>query len=142
MKNLLTKKNILLTGLVGALFLIIAMFPVDLGICEKNSYDCRTNFDFLQDIVSVFPIMFFFSLITYKMRDEVFDHWMKFAVWAVPTMMLLTYLILGGASQGGLGIESAYGGSFDAFLFMLLYGIFIGVSIYRIVSKYRELKYK
>lgn len=75
------------------------------------------------------------------MRDEVFDHWIKFAIWAVPTMIVLTYIIMGGG-QNGLGIESAYSNSFDALLYMLLYGTFIGISIYRIVSKYKQLKHR
>lgn len=89
-----------------------------------------------------FPLVptLLFSLITYKMRDEVFEHWVKFAAWFVPVMIVLTFLILGGASNGGLGIKSSYSDSFDAFLFMILYGTFIGVSLYRVVSKYKQLK--
>lgn len=142
MKNFLTKKNVLFLGLVGTL-LVCSQFLFGSETCGANQL-CNKVGDILnQDnliIISMMPFVFFFSLITYKMRDEVFEHWMKFAVWFVPAMIVLSYLILGGASSGGLGIESVYGGAFDAFLFMILYGIFIGVSLYRIVSKYKQLK--
>ncbi|MDO8520891.1 MAG: hypothetical protein Q7S52_02135 [bacterium] len=141
MKNLLTKKNVLIAGLAGVLLFIMAMFPVDLGICGENSYYCRKNLDAAELLLIPFVVFVFFSLITYKMRNEVFEHWIKFAIWGVPALIILTYLILGGASHGGLGIGSSYGSSFDALLSILLYGSFCGISIYRIISKYNQLKH-
>ncbi len=54
---------------------------------------------------------------------------------------MLTFLILGGGSNNGLGLAGAIGGAFDALLFIILYSIFCGISVWRIVSKYRQLKH-
>ncbi len=140
MKKILTKKNVLIFSSLGILLLIVSMYPTKVGVCADYSYDCKKNFDFLQDIVSIFPILFLFSFTTYKMKDEVFHHWMKFAVWATPAIMILTFLILGGGSNNGFGMAGAIGGAFDALLFIILYSIFCGVSIWRIVSKHRHTK--
>ena len=142
MKKFLSKKYLTPLFLLGAFVFFTPVIFYNIFDCYSNeTFVCSRNFQQITTLFGIFFITSLFSLITYKMRDEVFEHWIKFAIWAVPVIMVLTYLIMGGG-QNGLGIESAYGNSFDALLFILLYGIFIGISIYRIVSKYKQLKHR
>ena len=84
----MTKKNVLWIGVIGVGLFFIAMFPVNLGICEKSAYDCRKISDSMQMILSIFSLVFIFSLITYKMRQEVFQSWWRFARWFAPVIIL------------------------------------------------------
>ena len=144
MNKLLTKKNVLILSLFGTIFFLSPVIFYGIFDCyEHNIFLCSGEY---QHIVRLFVPFFYvfifsliFSLITYKMKQGVFDYWMKFAIWAAPMLMILTFLILGGGNNG-LGVEGAIGGGFDAMIFMILYGAFIGISIYRIVSKHRHLK--
>jgi|SRR3989344_1741827 len=142
MKNLLTKKAVLLICVAGTILFLAALFSREIGLCPPYSRgDCSDTFDQVAQIFLPILLPLIFSLITYKMREEVFEHWIKFAIWGIPVLIVLTYLILGGASNGGLGIGSSYGSSFDALLFILLYGTFCSISIYRIVSAYNHSKH-
>ncbi len=140
MNKFLTKKNILILSLFGTIFFLSPVIFYNIFDCyNQNTFLCSAEY---QHITMLFVLLIpnlVFSLITYKMRQEVFDYWMKFAIWATPLLMILTFLISGGGNNG-LGVEGAIGGGFDAMLFMILYGTFMGVSIYRIVSKYRQRK--
>lgn len=44
--------------------------------------------------INLLPIipLFFFSLITYKMQDEIYRKWLRFAQWWVPLSMLAIFL--------------------------------------------------
>lgn len=116
----------------------MAMFPVNLGICEKSSYDCRKTSDSVQMVLGVFSLIFFFSLITYKMREEVFQTWWKFARWFVPVIMLITFLI-NSKTRGG-GVVATMSGGFDILIIGIFYAIFIITSLVKIVMVYKRLK--
>jgi cytochrome bd-type quinol oxidase subunit 2 len=139
MKNLLTKKNVLwMSGVGGGIFLLF-LFALLYDFCGPYRQICKDIYTPAAYLFFSFPFVFFLSLVTLKMPNDVFRHWMNFTVWAVPVLIVLTYLLTAG-SNNGLGIESAYGGSFDTLLLVLLYGIFLGISLYRIVNKNKQLK--
>lgn len=89
-------------------------------------------------LIYIFPILLFLSLLTYRMRDEVFEHWMRFAVWAMPAVIIAHILMY---------VIFYRNGSPDVFekivvvpIFILIYGLFVLISLWRIVAKWRELK--
>ena len=100
--------------------------------CADNLIDLRNSL--LLILLISFPV-FLFSLITYKMRNEVFEYWMKFAKWAIPTTMIIFFFI--GTIPRGSGLMS---GMVEAFFYLLALGIFCIVSLWRIAKKYIELK--
>lgn len=148
----LTKKIVFEIGVIGSLLLIVStiirktFFSID-GYCYlKYSDVCSTinnittwnvyNFD--NFLIYIFPILLFFSLLTYRMQDEIFKHWVRFAVWGVPTVIIAHTLMYAIFYRNG---------SPDVFerivvvpIFILIYGLFIIISIWRIVSKWRELR--
>lgn len=137
MKNLLTKKNVLIGS--STYFLIVALIFVAAEICDKKDF-CRIREDEFPGILIfiLLPLffVFIFSLLTYRMRPFVFDYWMKFAVWATPLLMLLTYMINMGGNNG-FGVEGVIGGAFDAMILMILYGLYCGISIWRVAHAHR-----
>jgi len=127
-------------GVIGVGLFFIAMFPVNLGICEKSAYDCRKISDSIQMILGILPFLLFFSLITYKMREEVFQSWWRFARWFVPVIMLVTFLVNSQGRSGGMGISGVISSSFNLFIIGIFYAIFIITSAIKIVLAYRRKK--
>ena len=131
---MLTKKNVLKISLVYILLTAIIFLVAEM--CHSSW--CMVREDkfpgsLLLILFPLFPTLLF-SLITYKMPDEVFRGWIKFARWAVPVMIVVTYL---NNSDQSSNIMS---GTFDALLYVLLYGTFILVSLILIITKYLKLR--
>lgn len=74
------------------------------------------------------------------MRDEVFDAWIGFAKWFIPVIIFITLIIQSGGGSGGF--SGAVSGWFDAMIIGFLYVVFILVSLWKIVSAYRETRKK
>lgn len=134
----MTKKNVLILSLIGVIVFVVSMYSVDFGVCKDVSYDCRKTVDSVQTIFSVFLLLFFLSLITYKMRDEIFQAWWGVARWFVPVIIIVTFFLNTSHQQGGFG-GVAQGAFYFAILF-ILYAIFIITSLVRIVIAWREIK--
>jgi len=84
----MTKKNVLVVSFAYVIFFIVS-FLVSL-LCEEDM--CRIHDDsvlgwMLLNFIFLIPI-FIFSLITYKMREEVFQSWWRFARWFAPVIIL------------------------------------------------------
>lgn len=138
----LTKKTILFLSLIITLILIIIITLEAMNLCDRGT-KCDDVVDSINFLVPVFMLAITvlpFSFITYRMRDEVFEHWMRFAVWAMPAVVIAHILVY---------IIFYRNGSPDVFerivvvpIFMLIYGSFASISIWRIVTKWRGLKRK
>ncbi len=84
-------------------------------------------------LMTFLPILFL-SLITYKMREEVFHAWWNFARWFAPVIILVT-LFLNNASGGGtLGMDDM----FTALILFILYTILVVVSVVKIVRAHKR----
>ena len=134
----MTKKNIFILSAIVTIFLVFLIGADSAGYCNRGTF-CFSVSDYLEppigSILVIFPFVFLFSLITYKMRNEVFEHWMKFAKWAIPAVMVISFFI--GTIPRGSGLMS---GMVEAFFYLLALGIFCIVSLWRIAKKYIELK--
>lgn len=91
------------------------------------------------------PTLFFFSvallafsIITYKMREEVFRAWIHFAYWWIPISLVFIYLA-GGWSGGGFGMPNVLDQEFVSIIFS---AIFVIVSILIIIWKYFTTRHK
>ncbi len=138
MKNLLTKKNILWISGIGGGLAIIFLFPTESGICGRDNYSCRQTANALLMFFGIFFPLFLFSLITYKMKDEVFESWIFFAKWFVPLLVAATLFFQGGGPSGGFG--GAVSDWFDAMILGALYVIFIVTSLIKIISTFLKTR--
>lgn len=130
------KKTILLifSGIMS-LILIVLNYIGTFHLC--GGYYYGTCMDVLADIIIIFlPIipLFIFSLITYKMREEVFEIWWKFARIFTPLIMLAVYIAPSYPSNSYFPIE----GEGSVLLYFCLN--FIISSTLLIISKYQSLK--
>lgn len=103
-------------------------------LCGGQSYgDCM---DMLSDAMLIFfPIipLFIFSLITYKMRDEIFQSWWRFARIWVPISMILILLTPSYTHNWMFPIMKSN-------VALLLSAIFIIASLIKITLAYRSKK--
>ncbi len=128
-------------GVSGAYSAFFVGVLIDSLICE--SVWCRIHDRDLSGILffNLLPLLpvFLLTLITYRMKEVVFQHWMRFAVWATPLLIVLSYLVLSGENNG-LGVEGVIGAAFNAMVVGALYVIFIAISLWRIYSMYSKTK--
>ena len=134
-------KNIYSSSLSYFIFLVGLVFFG--GSCYENSW-CHT---YINSLLNLLPALFLpmapifiFSLITYKMRDEVFDAWRKFSVWFFLVWFILALFMFSGGSGGGLG------GVVDAWLKSILFGalliLYFIISTTLIIKKRAQFKKK
>ncbi len=87
----MTKKNVLYLLLTATLILLVVFFENE--ICGFSK--CSMHFDklpYLFIFASPAALPLLFSLITYKMKEEVFQAWRNFSYWWIPLTMFLTLI--------------------------------------------------
>ncbi len=142
MKNLGTKKNILRILLSYLLLVGIFVSYALISSCPTGQYCNKTIGGFLGLVIVILApllIVLPFSLVTYKMRDEVFEHWRNFSLWYIPTLIVLTQIVVNGESAGG-GFGGVVSSWFMGILILFLVIIYILTSITLIVKKRAEFK--
>jgi hypothetical protein len=130
--NFITKKNVLLVSSVFALALVAIVGGEALELCNRGTLCDRITDSFgpFSVILLIVPLLFPFSLITYRMKEEVFQRWIRFAVWYIP-LLIIGYFIY---PQGG-GLMAS---SFDALVFILFISIFVITSTVKIVRAHKS----
>lgn len=126
----------------------VIAFLFDAGILFANDYggfSCRYYTDSGHAIkfceIAFFTLLpmiplFLLSLITYKMRDEVFRAWWNFARWSVP-LSIVVVLASSGSRGGSMGIPNIFDQEFFAFVFSAL---FLLISLGIIAVKWWKLR--
>lgn len=138
------KKNILIGSFVGIVLAYIFANPVFFHICV-NTYTFGDNigcFDKISELISLLLVgisssLLLLSIITYRMKDEVFHAWWSFARWWVLLIIIVTLWIETAGGGGGWGMN---GGAFDAFFIGIFYFVFVVVSLFKIVRTYLRTK--
>jgi len=134
----MNKKSVLwVSGIAGGAFVLL-LLALLYNFCGIYRTICKEVFSSIVYPFSPLPFVFILSLITYKMRDEVFQAWWRFARWFVPVIILVTFLI-NSQSRGG-GIVATMAGGFDMLLIGIFYVIFIITSLIKITLAYRSKK--
>ena len=134
------KKNIFVGSLILSIFFLLFIFFVPITYCESN-YFCNEIFNLVNffGLTSfIFPIIFLFSLITYKMSNVVFEYWANFAKWYVP-LFLFFALTISSSSQGG-DFSGVINDWFSTMILLLALIVFFLISLIGIISKYNSLK--
>ena len=136
-----TKKNILVISTMYILYVVILVLVS--ASCDGRGWcDIREDSIFgivLFSLTALLPL-FFLSLITYRMKDEVFQAWWSFARWWVPIIILVTLFFEGVGSEGGIGIGGAVQGAFVFLILAILYAVLIAVSLFRIIRSYLKTR--
>ncbi|HEY4516660.1 MAG TPA: hypothetical protein VJG64_01825 [Candidatus Paceibacterota bacterium] len=146
---MITKKNVFLatSGYLATSIGIIVFLKYILGCpwrgeCVDLGWSGDLIFALFFLPMPIFLITFVFSLLTYNLHDAVFIAWRKFALWAVPVLMILTYILTIPPRTGGLGIGSVIAASFTLATLFLLFASFVIISLVIIVWKYFSTRSK
>lgn len=103
------------------------------GLC--NIY-CGELIGQYQNVFLLFPFVLILSLLTFKMSNQVFVAWWKFARVSIPVILVISTLIgmqLHHNSYGLFNMDNL----FDVPVLLLMYGIFIVGSLIQIWRGYR-----
>ena len=136
-------------GVIGTVPLIILFF-ISISCYQWTTCPQLPSFFFrIIDVIDntvadniIFSLIFLtppllLSLITYRMKDEVFRAWWNFARWWVPVIIVVTILLENAGSGGGtLGLDQ----DFKLLVLGIFYSILVIVSLIRIVQAYPEKK--
>lgn len=116
----MTRKKILVIEIVGLMILAIAIAVSIKGSCSANFICDRPHDDSMAKIL--FPIipLFIFSLITYKMRQEMYQAWWKFARIWIPLSMLAVLISPSNTSNWMFPIEKGTVAFFSSCAFVII----------------------
>ncbi len=120
MKSII-KKSIPSISLILIVLFLGFVFSRQIGLCPSYSYSYCANF-FEAFAITLFPIipLFIFSLITYKMKETVFQAWWKFSrVW-IPLSMLAILIAPSYASNWMIPIEKGTVAFFSSAIYVVV----------------------
>lgn len=135
----MTKKRVLIVGLAGTVSIAAVAFLSLSGYCYEHGA-CVSFFESFDpwsfvDYILFTPPLFLLSLITYKMREEVFVAWMKFSQWWLP-LSFIAVLITPRSSGGFIEVALKETLSFIcAVAFLLISLILIAYKSYKLRGK-------
>ncbi|MHB1316562.1 MAG: hypothetical protein ACYCZW_01760 [Minisyncoccota bacterium] len=141
-------KKYVLFGTLGILaFVFVAENPIMFGFCQSISawgdgtkYCNYSSFD-VPEWVSLMSLflggsLFILSIITYKMKEEVFRSWWNFARWWAPVIIVVTFLLENASGGGTLGM----GNDFRILIQSILYIILVITSLIKIIRTYLKTR--
>ncbi|HBR78871.1 MAG TPA: hypothetical protein DEA46_00385 [Candidatus Moranbacteria bacterium] len=128
------KKNVLFLSIILVASSLVAVFSRQIGIGPSYSYsDCADFFDTLFMIIFPAIPLFIFSLITYPMKENVFQAWWQFTrVW-IPISMLAILIAPSYSHNWMFPIEKGTVASFSSLIYII-------TNILIIFSRYYALK--
>ncbi|MBI2439453.1 MAG: hypothetical protein HYV45_02545 [Candidatus Moranbacteria bacterium] len=131
------KKSVLFISFAYIVYSIILVL-VSIN-CQSHTDWCNIREDdpfgrVIFVFMPLFPV-FLLSLLTYKMKDEVFQAWFRFSLWFVPIIIVFQYIFMNSGGGGYIGNND-----FAIFFTSIFYIIFILVSLIKIIRAYKRTK--
>ena len=135
--NKINRRNILLFSILGTAYLLFATYYPDICAYKNWCEDYTSTVDMLEFFTVPAPLLFLFSLVTYRMADEVFERWRNFSLWYLPifTLLMLPLTASTGSGFGGL-IQK---GINNMLIILFVFAYFV-TSTVLIIRKRNELK--
>lgn len=135
--HFLTKTHFILIGLLGTFILVLITILSFSDLCRSNqnciSIFVNLNIWYWANYILFTPMILLFTLITSWMRLSVFGAWKRFAVWAIPVLLVLTYFVT--RDTGG---NNFFTMDFSLYFLAIIYGLFflsslivIGIAAFR-----------
>jgi len=126
------KSPVLGVSIIGSVAAYILFNSKSTGLC---SVYCGDAIDTYQNIFLFFPIIFLFSILTFKMPNRIIKSWWAFAKYAIPIVFVLSTFISAGFHHNPNG---QWQDIFDIPALFALYGIFIVGSLVQIFRGYKK----
>jgi hypothetical protein len=132
---MISKKILLIVSGLGAIILISLDYVGTSQLCGGRQYTvCMGNlYNVMINFLPIIPL-FLLSLITYKMREEIFRAWLKFSyVWIPLTMLAI--LVSPEYGNALLPIEKGTVGVFFSLLYIIISLLIIAYKYFTLKSK-------
>ena len=127
------KRLILAISLLGSLSLVLFVNPVSWNLCSQLDYSCREMYSALWQSFLLFPIILFFSLLTFSLPERVFMMWSNFTQFFAPLTFVVLLLL-------SFEIHHATNGQwqdmFDSFFLMAVMSFYVLGSLIQITRAY------
>lgn len=136
MNKLLTKKNVFVVSIIFIGLFLVSGFQKNIGLCGKEYNTCWDFFDWLWQPLSFAIPIFFVSILTYRMREEIFHSWLRFAYWWIPISVLIIF------TTPTTDHSWAIGGPTRETMSFVMSGLFLAVSLLIVGIKSLTLRNK
>jgi hypothetical protein len=133
---MITKKTLLIVSGAGTVLLLVLNWVGTFKLCGGQEYgQCMdTTYGIMINLLPILPL-FLLSLITYKMRDEVYRAWLHFAYIWIPLSILAILLAPEYSSDWMFPIVKGTVAFFSSL-------IFVAVSLVIIAYKYTVSRHR
>ncbi len=100
------KNFVLGVSFVMVLLLLYLRTDFERQYCHDytDSIICFENAGFIQGVILFFPVLLFFSLLTYKLPERIFKAWWVFAKYAIPVVIAISIYINLGLHHSPVGM--------------------------------------
>jgi hypothetical protein len=129
---MLSKKYTFLIGSFGLVVFCLSLFAEKFGLCSLVATQCSDFFDPIAETTTPILFLFLFSVITYQMREEVYQAWSRFARWWMPLSIALIFLSPEYSSDWILPIEKGSVALTTSILFVCISIIVIALKYWRL----------
>lgn len=129
--NILTKRIVLVSSCLIAAIILIIDYLGTVSICSGES-GCITTVATIGIIFLPALPLAVISILVYFLRDEVFQSWIRFALWWIPLSMLFTLVF---QDQHGQLISST-----KQMVSFFMAVLFTAISLTLIIYKSRQLR--
>ena len=131
---MMTKKNILMLSIVLTGLFLVFGFQKNIGLCGKEYNTCWDFFDLLWPPFFLGIPIFLISILTYRMREEIFYAWVKFGYVWIPLSLLIIF------TTPTVDHSWAIGGLTRDTVTFVMSGLFLIISLILIAYKFFKLK--
>ena len=130
----MNKKTVLWISLFGTIiaFGLSSSYFYDFCFRQGRCWHLWNTTELVGAYFILFPLILFFSLITYFLREEVFRAWLRFAYVWMPLSLVVIYLSAGWTG-GGFGIPNVLDQETVAIIFS---GLFVIISLLLVIWKH------
>jgi len=123
-------------GTLLLVFLRLEIFEDYLFDSARGSF-LTSNIELIHNVLLLFPIVLFFSIITYKAPDKVFKAWWNFALFSAPAIFIGSVIVNLGYFHNDGGFLNM-NDTVDLVLLSGMYLLFTLGSIIQIIRGYRR----
>jgi hypothetical protein len=135
MKNLVAKKNVLIFSIICVFLFLVSGFQKNIGLCGKVYNQCWDILDLLWPVFSLSLPLVIFSLITYKLPEQVFRSWLNFAFAWIPISLLFIFTTPTTSHSWAISVGQGREG-----ITLIMGGLFALISLILIACKFFALK--
>jgi hypothetical protein len=90
---MISKNKLLVLSIVGSILFLVFLYSDKLLLCGAGNLSCHTIFDPLAEDIFIFVPLLLMSIVTFKMRVEIFYFCLRFVYIWIPLTLILTILV-------------------------------------------------